>query len=490
MNLAEVLLRSARDAPDTVALVETRRPATTFGALGETTARLARLLLDVDVSPGDRVALVAPNSVEFVAGYLAALHAGAVCVPLNPTAPPAALERELAVVDAVVTLAAGPAASLVTAAGYDVVPLDLASLPATAAPLVERAPDDVAVLLFTSGTVSTPRAAMLTHANLAANIAQVLDHPGLAVLASDVTFGALPFFHVFGLNVVLGVGLAAGARTLLVDRFDAAACARLVRDEQVTVLAGVPTMFADWLDLDAVDAPGDTFASVRLAVSGAAPLPTEVADAFRARFGPVLHQGYGLTEASPIVTSSALSPEPAPGGSIGRPVPGVEVRLVDSEGADVLVSDPGEIWVRGPNVFPGYWHDEAATTHAFGPDGWLRTGDAAVVEPDGSLRLVDRLKDLILVSGFNVYPVEVEDVLRAHPDVLDAAVVGVPSPRTGETVVAYLVPEPGHEPSRDALMAHCARALPRYKCPTRYELLDELPRNPAGKLLRRALPAT
>jgi long-chain acyl-CoA synthetase len=490
VNLADVLLRSARDAPDAVALVGARGTTTTFGALGDAAARLAGALLDADVRPGDRVALVAPNSAAFVTGYLAALHAGATCAPLNPSAPPAALERELTVVDATVTLAAGPAASVAAAAGHATLALDIESLPPTAVPRVERAPDDVAVLLFTSGTASTPRAAMLTHANLGANIAQVLDHPGLAVDPTDVGLGALPFFHVFGLNVVLGVGLAAGARTVLVDRFDAAGCARLVREHRVTVILGVPTMFTDWLALDDVHAPPDIFASVRLAVSGAAPLPSDVADAFRARFGTVLHQGYGLTEASPIVTTSVLSPDPAPPGSIGRPLPGVEVRLVDRDGDDVLVGDPGELWVRGPNVFPGYWRDEAATTQAFGPDGWLRTGDAGVVEDDGGLRLVDRLKDLILVSGFNVYPVEVEDVLRSHPDVLDAAVVGAPSPRTGETVVAYIVAEPDHQPDPGGLMAHCAHALARYKCPTRIEFLTELPRNPAGKLVRRALPTT
>jgi long-chain acyl-CoA synthetase len=490
VNLADVLLRRARDAPDTVALVGTQGTTTTFGALADSAARLAGVLLDADVRPGDRVALVAPNNAGFVTGYLAALHAGATCVPLNPTAPPAALERELTVVDATITLVAGPAASLVAAAGHASLALDLESLPPNPVPRVARAPDDIAVLLFTSGTASTPRAAMLTHANLGANIAQVLDHPGLVVDAADVGLGALPFFHVFGLNVVLGVGLAAGARTVLVERFDAAGCARLVREHQVTVLLGVPTMFSDWLALDDADAPPETFASVRLAVSGAAPLPGDVAKAFRDRFGTVLHQGYGLTEASPIVTTSALSPDAALPGSIGRPVPGVEVRLVDRDGDDVLVGDPGELWVRGPNVFPGYWRDETATTQAFGPDRWLRTGDAGVVEDGGGLRLVDRLKDLIIVSGFNVYPVEVEDVLRSHPDVLAAAVVGVPSPRTGETVVAYIVAEPGHQPDPSLLIAHCAHALARYKCPTRIEFLDELPRNPAGKLLRRALPTT
>jgi long-chain acyl-CoA synthetase len=365
--------------------------------------------------------------------------------------------------------------------------IDRDALPDDELPRVERADDDVAVLLFTSGTAGRPRAAMLTHANLAANVAQVQDHSGLALGGDDVGAALLPFFHIFGLNVVLGVGLAAGARTVLTDRFDAARAARLARDQHVTVLAGVPVMFADWLALPDEDAPPDTFAAVRLAVSGAAPLPPEVAVGFHDRFGIVLHQGYGLTEASPIVTTTALAPGVPRAGSIGQPLPGVEVRLVDGDGADVLVGDPGELWVRGPNVFPGYWRDPDATRLVLTADGTLRTGDVAVLEDDGDLRLVDRLKDLIIVSGFNVYPIEVEDVLLAHPDVREAAVCGAPSPRSGETVVAFVVPTAGREPDPAELIAHCGHQLARYKCPTRVQVVDSLPRNPAGKLLRRSL---
>jgi len=203
--------------------------------------------------------------------------------------------------------------------------------------------------------------------------------------------------------------------------------------------------------------------------------------------GIVLHQGYGLTEASPIVTTTALSPTPPRPGSIGRPLPGVTVRLVGEDGVDVLAGDPGEIWVEGPNVFPGYWHDAAATAAVLDAERFLHTGDVAVADDDGSLWLVDRRKDLIIVSGFNVYPAEVEDVLAARPDVREAAAIGTPSPRTGETVVAFVVREPGADPDPDELIAHCARTLARYKCPTRVEFVDALPRTPAGKLLRRAL---
>ena len=295
--------------------------------------------------------------------------------------------------------------------------------------------------------------------------------------ADDVGLGVLPCFHVFGLNVVLGVGLAAGAATVLVDQFDAAAVARLVGEQRVSVLAGVPTMFEEWLALDPSAAPPDTFATVRLAVSGAAPLAGDDAAAFEDRFGIVLHDGYGLTEASPVVTTTALSPTPPRPGSVGRPLPGETVRLVDEDGDDVLAGDPGEIWVRGPNVFAGYWHDEAATASVLDPDGWLHTGDVAVADDDGWLSLVDRRKDVIIVSGFNVYPAEVEDVLATHADVAEVAVVGDPSPRTGETVVAYVVPEPGTDPDPVELIAPLRPApWPATSCPTRVELVDTLPR--------------
>ena len=313
----------------------------------------------------------------------------------------------------------------------------------------------------------------------------MLDHPGLAIRPEDVVLGALPFHHIFGLNVVLGVTLAAGGTVALDDHFDPARTAARMAAEHVTVVAGVPTMYDQWLHVEP-PLSGDAFATLRLAVSGAAPLPERVATEFRGRFGVVLHQGYGLTEASPIVTTTAMTGDPVPG-SIGPPLPGVEVRLVGDDGSDALAGDPGEIWVRGPNVFAGYWNDDAATARVLTTDGWLRTGDIAVVSDDRELFIVDRAKDLVIVSGFNVYPVEVEEVLLAHGDVLDAAVVGEANPRTGEAVLAFVVPRPGVTLDLGALGEWCAHALARYKCPARYEVVAELPRSSAGKLLRREL---
>jgi long-chain acyl-CoA synthetase len=350
------------------------------------------------------------------------------------------------------------------------------------APIVERADDDLAVLVFTSGTAGSPKAAMLTHGNLRTNLEQVQAHPGRALQTSDVLLGVLPLFHIFGLNVVLGGALHAGASVVLVERFDPTSAVESVSRHGVTIVLGAPTMWSSLTALRGVDPTA--FATLRLAASGAAKLEPEIATAARELLGVTITEGYGLTEASPVVTS-AVGVEAKPG-SIGVPLPGVEVRLVDPEGEDVLIGDPGELWVRGPNVFSGYWEDEAATASALTDDGWLRTGDIAVVDDDGQLFIVDRAKDLIIVSGFNVFPAEVEEVLLEHDGIDAAAVIGVAHPHTGEAVKAYVVAShAGVE--EDELIAFCAARLPRYKCPSKVMFVDEIPTGLTGKVLRRTL---
>jgi long-chain acyl-CoA synthetase len=482
VNLVSVLLRQADETPDAVALLEGDR-AVSYAELEALAAEAASGIAALGIAPGDRVAIACHNDIGFVTAYLGSLWAGAVAVPLNPLAPASVLAAQ--------TVKVG-ARHLLCGAGTD----DLVDLPGALTVqetltgnrmLAETERDDaeVAVLLFTSGTAGAPRAAMLTHGNLAANIGQVQAHPGLAVGAADVGLAALPFFHVFGLNVSLGVGLQAGGRTVLLDHFDAARAVELVREHGVTILAGVPTMFGAFLDLPDALASPVSFSSVRLAVSGAAELPLERAEAFRDRFGITIHEGYGLTEAAPIVSTTAVEQAPR-FGSIGPPLPGVEVRLVGDDGEDVIAGDPGEIWVRGANVFVGYWDDPDATARVL-VDGWLRTGDVAVADDDGFLSLVDRKKDLIIVSGFNVFPAEVEEVLLEHPGIADAAVIGVPSPRTGEAVAAWVVTEPGVTLTVEGVRDHAARQLARYKVPATVEIVAELPRNDQGKLLRREL---
>ena len=484
MNLASVLLARAGTEPGATALHTDTGPVT-YGELDDRSARLAGVFM-ARLEVGSRVGVVAPNGAGFVVAYLASLRAGMVAAPFDPGAPALELTKALATVGAAIVVAVDGSVPPRGLDGYDIVTLAVDGTPPVASAIAVVGNDDPAVLLFTSGTAGAPKPAVLTHGSLGANLTQVQRHPGLALTPDDIGLGLLPFFHVFGLNVALGLPLAAGASVAIIERFDPAGSLARVREAAVTVIAGVPAVFAAWLDLSEAAAPANTFAKVRLVVSGAAALPVEVATKMHERFGVDIREGYGLTEASPIVTTAAIG-GPVRLGSIGPPIPGVEVRLLDADGTDVLSGDPGEIWVRGPNVFAGYWEDAEATARVIDADGWLHTGDLAIVDEDGWLRLVDRAKDLIIVSGFNVYPAEVEDALVEHPDVAEAVVVGVPDPKSGEAVVAFVVPCEGATPTWTELIAHLRRRLARYKLPSRIEFVAELPHNFAGKVPRRAL---
>lgn len=495
MNLATII---EQHPADSCALISRGEP-TTYGSLRQQVADLRSGLVALGLVPGDRLAIISGNNRYFVVSYLAGLGAGLIVLPLNPTNPSLALEHELDTVGvrAVVVGPAGrqafagidreniPSVEYVIGAGFAPeggVPMeDLDS--STPAPIVERQPDDLAVLIYTSGTAGAPKAAKLTHGNLYANIRQTLASSEEVQRADDVVFGVLPLFHIFGLNVVLGVTLVAGSAVLLIERFDPVSGLEAIEKHGVSVISGPPTMWAAWVGVPGVDAA--MLSSVRLAVSGAAKLPIEVAQAVEAKFGLTLEEGYGLTEASPVVTSPTGTD--APIGSIGIPVPGVDLRIVDESGDDVLVGDAGEIWVRGPNVFAGYWEDAEASATALTEDGWLRTGDVAVVDDDGYLFLVDRIKDLIIVSGFNVFPAEVEAVLLDHPGIDGCAVVGVPHPHTGEAVKAYVVARLGVPLEEDDIIAFCAEHLASYKCPNKVMFVDEIPRGLTGKIIRHQL---
>ncbi len=484
---------------DAVALMSRGR-RTTYGELREQVARLRGGLLDLGLDEGDRVGVVCGNNWYFAVSYLAVLGAGLVAVPLNPASPPRELERELAVIGARAAIV-GPSGRkgmsrldrsqcpalehLIVSEGdwlEGALKLDdlLAARPR---PLVERQPDDLAVLMFTSGTAGRPKAAMLSHSNLSSNIAQ-MTVDDVDASPADVNFGVLPLFHIFGLNVVLGGTLTNGASVVLIERFDPVSAVETIENHKVTGVAGPPNMWAALAALP--DVSPAAFRTVRRASSGAAKLTPEVAEQVRERLGVTLREGYGLTEASPVVTST-IGLEPRLG-SIGVPVADLELRVVDADGEDVLIGDAGEIWVKGPNVFRGYWNDPEATSAALTEDGWLRTGDIAVVDDDGFLYLVDRAKDLIIVSGFNVYPAEVEDVLLEHPAVDQCAVIGVAHPYTGEAVKAYVVLAGGARSiEEDELIDFCADRLARYKCPDKVMFVDQLPRNVTGKIMRRAL---
>jgi len=492
--------RLERDA-DTPALILAGAAATggpadrtvTHGELARRAARWRGGLAGAGVRPGQRVAIVAGNTETFVLAHLAVLGTGAVSVPLNPQSPPAELARELAAVDASAVVGdeagIGPLEQALAAMADGVGPLGPVRLDPDAidqgspAPIVDVAGSDPAVLLFTSGTAGPPRPAVLTHANLTAALQAVLSLPTGLVERPQTFLAVVPLFHVLGLNTVLHLALAIGAAVVLDEFRDGPATIDLIERHRVTVALGPPNL---WQLLSLTpEADADRLASVGLAVSGAARLPAPVELAVADRLGLRLDEGYGLTETAAVVASTVTTD--APLGSVGRLLPGVEARIVDDGGGDCLVGDPGELLVRGPMVFPGYWTAEGLDREPLDDEGWLRTGDLAVVDEDGHLAIVGRRKELIIVSGFNVFPAEVESILVDHPDVADAGVVGEPSEATGETVVAFVVPEAGRSVDEDELRDHCRAELARYKVPSRFVIATELPVGPTGKLRRNRL---
>ncbi|MEM8903392.1 MAG: AMP-binding protein [Actinomycetota bacterium] len=497
MNLVEIL---EGQPDDDVALVSQSRE-TTYGELRSLVADFAAGLADRGVSRDDRVAVVAANNLDFVVSMFAALHVGAVAVPLNPRSPRPELASQIEVVGARAAVI-GPGVAMRLSGtntraedlcpdGVVIAP-DAGALPGAigraelSGSTVDRCPrdeGDLAVLMFTSGTAGGPKAAMLSHGALLANQRQLVAMGEGSVSRDDTVLAVLPFSHIFGLNVVLGLGLAQGARLVLVENFDPVNAVETIRRHGVTMLPGVPPMFSSLLELAGLER--DDLATLRRVSSGASALPPAVFDQFSERFGLTIAEGYGLTEACPVVTSSAASDAIA--GAVGAPIPGVEVRLIDDEGEDALVGDPGEVWVKGPNLFSGYWREEEATRAVLGDDGWLRTGDIGVVDDDGNLYLVDRRKDVIIVSGFNVFPAEVEEVVQQLPAVREVAVVGVPHPHSGEAVVAHVVLEEGATADEDVVITFCEQRLPRYKCPSKVRFVPELPRSDSGKLARRLL---
>ena len=494
MNLSQIL---DNHPSDSVALISRGRP-TTYGALRDQVGSLRTEFTKLGIGKGDVVALLCGNSRYFVVSYLAAVGVGAIVSPLNPTSPAPEIEGELNVVQPSAVIVEPSAAAMwqsipsatrsavrvvIATEGHSIenaITLD-SLLHSEVSPIVDVEATHPCVYMFTSGTAGAPKAAILTHNNLLTNIRQanVAEH----LTSDDVIFGVLPLFHIFGLNVVIGTALASGASVVLVQRFDPIATIETIAERGVTVIPGAPTM---WMALAQLDHPTKTsFAGVRLALSGAAKLPEQVSQSLSARFGVQVFEGYGLTEASPVVTT-AIGSEWIPG-SIGRPVPGIELRIVDENGGDVLVGDSGEIWIRGENIFAGYLNDPEATSRVLSRDGWLKTGDIAVIDDDGHLFMVDRAKDLIIVSGFNVFPAEVENVLAMHPDISEVAVVGTAHPHTGETVRAYVVARNGVHLDEESIIDFCRTKLARYKCPSKVLLVESLPRNISGKVQRFAL---
>ncbi|HVF54111.1 MAG TPA: long-chain fatty acid--CoA ligase [Actinomycetota bacterium] len=496
MNLSLLLRETARAHAEKTALFCRSAGGSsevTFGAIDEAADRVAAGLIGRGVAPGDRVVLGMTNVPHFAYAYYGALRAGATVVPLNPTLTAVETERILEDSGAKVVLATpGFAERAVTPAAaelgssIEIVSTDDWDIAfPSAGPIedIEVDGDDLAILAYTSGTTGEPKGVMLSHGNLRANLEQQMAVPDADVREDDILLLALPLFHIFGLNVTLGLLVMTGASGLLVEQFEPVDVLTAMQEVGVTVIFGAPTLY-----IALVNTPGaDQYdlSKVRLAISGAAALAPGVLRSFKELFGVQIYEGYGLTETAPTVTSNRITGEARPG-SIGRPVPGLELRLVDEGGDDVELGDPGEIVVRGPNVFKGYWGHEEDTANAFFGD-WFRTGDVAVLDEEGYLYLVDRKRDLIIVSGFNVYPSEVEEALIEHPAILEAAVIGVPHQYTGEAVKAYVALQPGTEATEEELLAYVGDRLARFKCPRSIEIVAELPHLLTGKVLKRAL---
>ena len=476
-NVADLLRRAGAAAGARTGLVDGTREAT-WAELDRQVDGLAARLLERGLATGDRVGILLPNSLEFAVAYFAVLRAGLVAMPLNTAYTAAELDYQLEDSGAALAITDDTLAALVP--GVTTLRVGSADwTPETdAAPVTPATGDeDLAVLLYTSGTTGRPKGAMLSHRALLANIEQLGRIQPAVVEHDDVVLLVLPLFHVYGLNAGLGMTVAAAATGVLAPRFDPVETLALVRERNVTNIIGAPPMYVAWSMLPELSA---SWSQLRVAVSGAAPLPPAVLAETLRLTGQTVYEGYGLTETAPVLTTTLCSVTAKPG-SIGRPVPGVELRLLDDRGLPADEDDPGEITVRGPNVFSGYWPDASGGVD---DDGWFRTGDVAYADDDGDLFIVDRVRELILVSGFNVYPREVEDVLAEHPDVAEVAVIGVPHPYTGETVRALVVPREQTAPEADSVIDFAAARLARFKCPTSVEFVDQLPHSATGKVAK------
>jgi len=486
----EALVRAAaRRSPQAPAVVAGDERLT-WAELDAAVDRAAAGYAAFDLAPGDRVAVQLPNGLVWLRAALGALRAGLVVVPVNTAYTDPELEYVLGDSGASLLVAGGERSPI---AGVQVCPgpPDADGPP----PEIAEDPGAPAFLAYTSGTTGRPRGAILTSAALRANQEQCLAMDPPVVRSDDRVLLVLPLFHVYGLNAGFGLVAATGACAVLQETFDPRGALALMAEESVTAVPGAPPMYQAWLA--AADSAGSddglrrAFASMRMASSGAAPLPEEVWTAMRDRAGVTVWEGYGLTEASPVVASTLATGRAKPN-CIGGPLPGVELELRDTATTDgehdptddEHLEGPGEIWVRGPNLFSGYWPDGADGP---GEDGWLGTGDLAYRDADGDLHLVDRRSDLILVSGFNVYPAEVERVLDAHPAVAESAVIGVPDPRTGAAVRAVVVLAPGEQVTFEELRDYAAESLARYKVPTSVHFLPSLPHSLTGKVSRARL---
>jgi long-chain acyl-CoA synthetase len=489
-NLAQNLIDTAAEHADRPAL-KMDDAGLTYGEFRDAALKVAASLQARGISPGDRVGMVLPNVLSFPVVFYGALLAGAAVVPMNPLLKAREVEYYLRDSGARLVVALEPSADPVVEAAGTVgieavtvgpaLPEALIGDPALDAP-VERSGDDLAVILYTSGTTGQPKGAELTHANLAGNCrttAETLTENTV----DDVIMGCLPLFHVFGLTCGLNTAVARGSLLTLIPRFDGGKALSVIERDRVTIFEGVPTMFAGMLH--SPDAGSTDVSSLRLCVSGGSAMPVEVMRAFEEKFGCIILEGYGLSETSPVASFNHPHAERKPG-SIGTPIAGVEMRLVDDDGRDVPAGEVGEIAIRGENVMKGYWERPEETAKAI-PDDWFRSGDLARLDEDGYYFIVDRKKEMIIRGGYNVYPREIEEALYEHPAVAEVACVGISHPELGEEVAAAVALKPGASAEVDELREFVKERVAAYKYPRHLWLVDSLPKGPTGKILRRSV---
>ncbi len=490
MNLASLLTDSAAADPAHVA-VRLDDVELTYGQLDDAAARVAGILRAHGVGPGDRVGIMLPNVPYFPICYYGVLRAGAVVVPMNVLLKRREVAFYLQDPEAKLLFAwhgfADDARAGAEDAGTECViitPGEFEQTLAATEPLPEladTADDDTAVILYTSGTTGTPKGAELTHANLVRNadVSRSLFDAG----PDDVTLGALPLFHSFGQTCSMNMSVLSGGTLTLIPRFDPAMALEIIQRDRVNIFEGVPTMYGAILHL-----PGrgdyDT-STLRVCVSGGSALPVELLRGFEREFGAKILEGYGLSETSPVASFNHPDRERKPG-SIGTPIEGVEMKVVDDDDNDLPQGEVGEIVIRGHNIMKGYWKQPEATAKTM-KHGWFHSGDMATVDEDGYFFIVDRKKDMIIRGGYNIYPREIEEVLYEHPAVREAAVVGLPDDEWGEEVGAAVTLKDGESATPDELRAFVKDQVAAYKYPRKVWLVEDLPKGPTGKILKREI---
>ncbi len=491
LNLGCILLAGAQERPDHVA-VKLGDRTLTYAELDRAARGVATSLRARKIEPGSQVALMVPNVPEFTIAYFGALYAGCAVVPLNVLLSAPEVSYHIGDSDAQILIAhplfKEPASKGAEGAGVPLCwtegggPDDLAAwmgadpLPA----LHDTNPDDTAVILYTSGTTGKPKGAELSHANLFVNCAMVV--PRLLPLANDdVALATLPLFHSFGQTCIQNATIAAGGTFTLLPRFTPEEAVEIIARDQVTLFAGVPTMYFAILHHEG---PAD-LSSLRYCMAGGAPMPVEVMKAFEEKYPVQILEGYGLSETSPVASFNMLD-KPRHPGSIGYPVWGVEMAILDDKDQPLPDGERGEICIRGHNIMKGYRGRPDATRETM-RSGWFHSGDIGIRDADGSFRIVDRVKDMILRGGFNVYPREVEEVLYSHPAIIEAAVIGTPHESHGEEVKAFVALAKDQQVEEAEVIAYCKERLAAYKYPRSVEFIESLPKGPTGKILKREL---